>query len=586
MTKMKANIFRYLACGLVAVAAVSLPSCESFEVTNTDPNSVTEAQIKPIYLASRTFVASTLGCDQWQRIINLGTDTFAQYFCNDKYSTNQCEPNNEYTENFWNTTYTWVYNLNRAIEMCDDSDSDNNIKQMCRIWRVWVYSRLTDLLGDIPYSQACRLDDYPEPAYDSQKDIYYDMLSELADASSSLIMSAPNTVNGYDFFFGGDWLKWQQLANTLRLRLAMRMTEVDPAKAKVEAEAAAKATGGLLLDDMTIWKAKDAYTTFVGYNMFYPYGHYWPSRLTLSTSMEKILTNLGGVPVEKQSYYQDGCVPDYADPRALIMFNVTSDGTLASVQRHREKNPETGKNEWVIDFDYRGRWQGVRPGLSAAVVAEADNINTNNPRIGAFFISNDPTPPVTVAPEISYERDQVLVYGNESYFLLAEAALRGYNVGGSAKSFYEQGIRKAMETYGNLINSADIESYLTSTMKSKMGTSVSFDDADSDLGNTRNSKLMKIMTQKYIGGFPEDSFEAWNDYRRTGMPALDPFEMPLTGYVMEAKAMDYKGSLRRLIYPAIEQTLNPTMYKKASEQIGGDNTTTRMWWDCRTAMVE
>ncbi len=584
MTKMKANIFRYLAGGLVAAAAVVLPSCESFEDTNTDPNKVTEAQVSPMYLASRIFVMSTLNADQWQRVINLGTDTFAQYFCNDKYTTNQCQPNNDYTEGYWNNTYSWVHNLNKAIELCGDSDTDNNIKQMCRIWRVWVYSRLTDLLGDVPYSQACNLDDYPGPAYDRQVDIYYDMVKELAEASSSIIISAPNTIGNYDFFFGGDWSKWQQLANTLHLRLAMRMTEADPVKAKAEAEAAAAASGGLLYTDLTIWKAKDAYTC--GVNLFYPFGHYWPSRLTLSTSMEKILTNLGGVPVVKQSYYQDGCVPDYADPRALIMFNVTSDGTLASVQRHREKNPVTGKTEWVIDFDYRGRWQGVRPGLSSAVAAEVDNINTNNPRLGAFFISDDPTPPVTKTPEFTYARDQVLLYGNESYFLLAEAALRGYNVGGSAKNFYEQGIRKAMETYGSLIKSADIESYLTSTMKSKMGTSVNFDDADSDLGNTRNSKLMKIITQKYIGGFPEDSFEAWNDYRRTGMPALDPFEMPLAGYVVEAKAMDYKGSLRRLIYPAIEQTLNPTMYKKASEQIGGDKTTTRMWWDCRTAIVE
>ena len=70
------------------------------------------------------------------------------------------------------------------------------------------------------------------------------------------------------------------------------------------------------------------------------------------------------------------------------------------------------------------------------------------------------------------------------------------------------------------------------------------------------------------------------------MPALDPFEMPQPGYVMEPKAMDYKGSLRRYIYPAIEQTLNATSYAQAAAAMGGDNTTSRMWWDARTTVVE
>ncbi len=569
---------------MMAALAFALPSCESFEETNTNPNGVNKNNITPMYLASVTMVRSSLTADLWQRMINLGTDTFAQYFSNDKYSSNQCVPDDSYAVSYWNESWSWIANLNEAIGLCDTPEEEN-IKQICRIWRVWVYSRLTDFFGDVPYSQACD-PDYTEPRYDSQKDIYYDMLLELAEASAAIDTSMPNNVGAADLLLAGDWAKWKALANTLRLRLALRLTEVDPAKAKLEAEAAAAAQGGFLTDDLTIEKGISVYTSNVGWNLFYPYAHYWSSRLTLSSSMEKILTNLGGVAVEMKDYYQPQYVPEYADPRALIYFNVTSEGTKAAVVTHTETD-ENGNTIEVVDTDYRGRWQGVKPGYSAAVAAQPDNLNTNHARIGAFFISDDPTPPVTEAPELTKDRAQILVYGNESYFLLAEAALRGYSVGGTAEAYYEQGIRKSMASYGTLINSDDVESYLQSDMKNLMGTSVAFNSADgSDLAGTRNSKLMKIITQKYIAGFPENSFEAWNDYRRLGMPALDPFEMPQPGYVMEPKAMDYKGSLRRYIYPAIEQTLNATSYAQAAAAMGGDNTTSRMWWDARTTVVE
>lgn len=587
---MKKNIYKYMAYGVVAIAGAALAtSCEDFEQTNTDPNSVTQENVKPTYLMSTTFVRSSMGCDLWQRMINIGTDIYAQYFANEcKYTPNQCVPNDEYSIQYWNNTWTWIANLNKAMELC--TPEQENLKQVCRIWKVWIYSRLTDFFGDVPYTQACNKN-YTEPEYDAQKDIYYDMLKELDEATKALDMNATNLYTESDVLCHGDWAKWRALGNTLRLRLALRLTEVDPAKAKAEAEAAAAAPGGFLYDDVTVWKQRNYYTTDVSYNLFYPYGHYWNSgHMVMSTSMQKILTNLGGVPVEMEDWWQKEYVPQYADPRALIYFNVTSEASGASFQRHREKDPVTGKPVWVIDVNYRGRWDGVKPGLTEAVGNELDNMSLNHARIGAWFFMKDPTPLKDVAPstgDLDEAREQVLVYGNESYFLLAEAALRGYNVGGDANSFYESGIRASMKRYAPLITDAQINAYLKSTMKNDLGTSVPLSDSEgADLSGNRNSKLMKVITQKYIAGFPENSFEAWNDYRRLGMPALDPFEMPQPGFVMEAKAMDYRGSLRRFIYPADEQTLNANSYAKAVQAIGGDKTTTRMWWDARTEIVK
>lgn len=578
------NIFKPVALGAVAAMAVLIPSCESFEETNTNHNSINKDNITPMYVATPAIIRSTLDADMWQRVMNLGVDTYAQYFSNDKYETNICVPNDSYSYNFWNNNWTWIANLNEAIRICKDDPESQNVKQLCRIWRVWVYSRLTDFFGDVPYSQACNVD-YNYPKYDEQKDIYYGMVQELAEASAAIDVSATRLCADYDVIFGADWEKWRQLANTLHLRLALRMTEADPAKAKEEAEKAANAPGGMLAEDAKIFRGVSAYTNSVGYNLFYPWPHFWPSRLTMSTSMKKILTGLGGIKPEMKDYYNPDSIPEYVDPRGFIYFNVTSVGTKAGTYRVRKE--VDGKKVWVTIADFRGCWRAVQPGLTQAVSSTPYNMNENNSRLGAFFISDDPTPPVDVEPELQKDRDMILVYGSESEFLLAEAALRGYNVPGTAKDHYEKGIRMSMAIYGDLIKASDIEAYLVSPMKNDLGTSVAFDTSEgADLSANRNSRLMKIITQKYLANFPANSYEAWNDYRRLGMPVLDPFVMPSSTNVQQVGGYDYLGSLRRFIYPAMEKTLNPEQNEIAAQRMGGDKTTTRMWWDCRTEVVK
>ena len=188
--------------------------------------------------------------------------------------------------------------------------------------------------------------------------------------------------------------------------------------------------------------------------------------------------------------------------------------------------------------------------------------------------------PDTKDATIYRNHPQTLMYVNEVSFLLAEAAWRGW-ITGSAKDFYERGIRESMSVVN--IEQDKVDSYLQSTMKNGYGVSVKFDDVD----NNRNTQLDKIITQKYIGGFPYNGFEAWNDYRRLGIPTLDPFAMPAEGSVQEKGAMDWKGSLRRVIYPTGETIKNAENYKEAAARYEfGDNTKSRMWWDARKTIKE
>ena len=551
---------KYIMTGLVALA-MTVSSCESnFDSLNVNPNEPTPENIAPSYLISPVLVRATLEVNTYQRIHNLYNDTFSQYFANDKYTSNVCVPNDDWSQDYWNRVWGWVAALNEVVANYGDDVRYNNQVQISRIWRAWIFSRTTDLFGDIPYSEACN-NSGQAAKYDTQKEIYYDMIKELAEASEKLNPGGDNMGNA-DLIFGGDVARWKQFANSLRLRFAMRMTEADPAKAKAEAEAAVKAPGGLLssIDDDVKIKRLENYYQIDGGGFYYSASNlYGRGRMTMSSSMQKLMTGLGGQPFLTKPEYRN--VPEYVDPRGPIYFNVTSTYTGA-------------------DAAHCGQWKGVTPGLTKAVGSELDNSRTNNSRLGVHFVAN--TDNADAPFEVDANKQQTLMYYSEVCFLKAEAALRGYNVGGTAESFYNEGVKASMKEVE--IDDATINAYMTSTMANDYGTTVPFNDQTSA---PRNSQLAKIMTQKYLANFPDNSWEAWNDYRRTGMPTLDPFAMPETGYVIQKGAMDWKGSLRRIIYPANEKIVNEANYNEAVKRMdGGDKTTTRMWWDSRTTVVE
>lgn len=464
-----------------------------------------------------------------------------------------------------NTTYFWgwIAGLNEIIRITKDDPSRLNLKSIARIYRVYLYTICTDLLGDVPYFKAADGSGEAAP-YDHQKDIYYDMVKELSEASAAIGTPGAGTVEGkFDLIFKGDLSRWKAFANSMHLRLAMRMTEADPQKAEAETKAAVSADGGFITTDVTIPRGDGLTpaTWQMDWGWYYSgIGYMYGGRLAMSKSMEKILTSLGGIEFPMKDYYDPDHIPEYVDPRGPIYFNVT--------------NEINGAME-----NYRGRWEGIPAGYTKAVALEEPNAQKNHARLGAFFIRKDQDPDTKDAT-IYRDHPQTLMYVNEVSFLLAEAAWRGW-ITGSAKDFYERGIRESMSVVN--IEQDKVDSYLQSTMKNGYGVSVKFDDVD----NNRNTQLDKIITQKYIGEFPYNGFEAWNDYRRLGIPTLDPFAMPAEGSVQEKGAMDWKGSLRRVIYPTGETIKNAENYKEAAARYEfGDNTKSRMWWDARKTIKE
>src|SRR5690606_26083174 len=123
-----------------------------------------------------------------------------------------------------------------------------NKLSIARIWRVWVYHRITDLFGDIPYSEAAKgaTDKLYTPKYDEQSYIYMDMLKELDEAANAFDPALPS-FDQADLIYGGDISKWKKFAYSMMLRLGMRLTKVDNATAKLWVQKAI--AGGVIVKD-------------------------------------------------------------------------------------------------------------------------------------------------------------------------------------------------------------------------------------------------------------------------------------------------------------------------------------------------
>lgn len=171
---------------------------------------------------------------------------------------------------------------------------------------------------------------------------------------------------------------------------------------------------------------------------------------------------------------------------------------------------------------------------------------------------------------------------SETAFLKAEAALRGWNMGGTAEDFYNQGVELSFAQWGasgaddyladsssvakSYVDPMGINSYngITSTVKIKWSSTADFEE-----------NLERIITQKWIANFPLGR-ESWSEFRRTGYPKLMPVVTNNSGGVVDNNLM-----VRRLTYPSEEYSENGDNVNDALVSLGGaDLMSTRVWWDC------
>lgn len=640
-----------------------LVSCSDFDEVNTNPTAAGEEYVKPQYALNNSIGQAQMNPGTAERVVVYNWASAAR-ICGEMSFLNVGRYSDDYTSAYYypdlsssikNATLaiTAVENqLEAATTTAHEKEFFPNVKQFARIWRAYLISEFVDNFGPYPIESFLG----ENPVFNSEKDDYEFILKELKEAAAAINTSVlPVEAEGKCDPFDNvkyDPVKWQKYANSLRMRLAMRLSNIDKATAQAEFEDAAKGNKILTADDMFAVKENDGWDVFSGV-----YTRSFDDQV-LSSTVANLLTNLGGIKVTEQrsdlasyvkpanylgikydrhyvantdnptkQYWLDG-MPENLDPRALKIFCLPDDENAENyIDKYNDRTAkdfvlytvdENGKpipnkdNPGEIKIDATRCWNGYpagsRGGWSPTLAYNQLVTNGYGPGCTLPMLGKD----------YCKGKSRIFFAAWETYFLLAEASLYGWNTGTTAKEAYENGIKASFEYFGV---SEYVNDYLNSTNYNRVGTSVKFDHTTEPTaeqmtyvdgyskeqktvtyeyptasktlyGKALNDHLTKIITQKFIAQTPYLVLEMWSDFRRLGLPF---FEIPANESSMTGSDMvnawnpnSWKDGQKwefypqRMRYPSSLENADPEGYKQAVELLGGsDNIITPLWWTGR-----
>jgi hypothetical protein len=527
------KIFIYFA--LSAVVFATSCSKEHLAETNTDPKAGTIENTDPNFLLSSGQLGyANTGYTQllYQSMMIQGLASTLGYYGNgDKYVNTSGTIG--YQARIWNEGYTALSKLNQAIKIANTQNPEKfrNVIQIAKINQIFLYQRISDAYGAIPFSEALMAESgNVTPKYDDQKSVYTALLTNLETAINALDPAA-GTVSG-DLYYSGDVPKWKKAGYSLMLRLAMRLTKVEPATARTWAEKAY--TGGVITDiaDNAIFRTDGSFDD------------------TRNASAGALL-----VPDDFQQVRWSKTMIDFLkatnDPRISSIAEIPAAGTANNASTTLAGDNTASRQIGMPNgYDLGEGATNIRnepnyPGATGTGKDIAVLGGYSRPRIAVYIQQN--TPIVTISAA-------------ETEFLLAEAAFRGWAVGADAATHYANGLRAAMNGMVQIGAAA----------------AVSADAANAYVAThplIAGQELKMINEQYWANENATFSFiESWSNWRRSGYPVLTP--VVYTGNVTN-------GTIpRRMVYPSTERTANGTNYLAAVATLsGGDFLTSRVWWD-------
>ncbi|SHJ19298.1 Susd and RagB outer membrane lipoprotein [Arenibacter nanhaiticus] len=526
------NILVKISLGITLTAM--LGSCtDNFDEINSDPKNFTQDAVTqseyPLFVKRALYTPTNLPYPEGRGPFQLGHSLFTDVYANYFSTTAPNFDSDQYilVGRWLNGAYRWFYTRSAPnIKIAEDTAEElgfNLENAMMKVWRVYAYHRVTDLWGPIPYSNFGNLE--KEVPYDSQEDIYNDFFTTLDEAVTVLKANAGTTsfLGANDVIYGGSADSWLKFANTLRLRLAIRVKYANPTLSQAQAEKAV--ADGVMESNAdnaaiaTNTNFRNPYTTITQWGEF-----------RMSGDMESILKG-------------------YQDPRVADYFAEAG-------------SPDTSDDPVGVTFNYEGMRNG----------------QTKSDKQGISFntIASDMAEPYTIAdsPGPAYS----IIRAAEAYFLRAEGALEGWNMGGSALALYESGINASHTEYGYSGTDLSGNDYVSSpNVPAAMDASnppVSNIPVAYDLLAPKEKQLEQIITQKWIALYP-DSEEAYAERRRTGYPTLYNRLNSLNPDIPVNEIP------RRMPYVSSEYSDNGAAVENAvSNLLGGpDNGTTKVWWD-------
>jgi hypothetical protein len=627
------------SCMLVATTLL-LASCKKFEEINVNPIAANDEQAQVEYFINGSITGAQMNPDVAERSFVLYWKPAGRQASDiDGGAISIGDHNDQWTSVYYDQVSNWLNAANTAIQIGNKQTEAGNAKpytqnliQVARIWRAYLMSEMSDNFGPIPVNGF----NGTNPEFNDVKTVYYHLLAELTDASQKLDLAVvnPSGLDKQDPAFGFNYAKWRKYANSMRMRLAMRLSEADPAKAQAEFEAVMSTAGATSdfitnINDSFQVQEKDGWSDLSGVM-----SRSWDWQ-PISATFNNLVVGLGGIKSSDlldaglhdaikpanwlgQSYpehfatktndpaagYWFNGLPEVIDPRAYVLFSIPGNtenpnfpGANGAGDKNTKRFLRNAKGENIKEIDAKSTWNAFTDGAwgPKAAMNQLTNYAGTMPRINQQFRSST--------------NKRVFFGPWETYFLLAEASVRGWNTPIAGQAAYETAIQKSFE-----YNGTQLGSYLSSETYNRVGTSVAWNHTvdptsrvmeyedgmtgakgtktvaypKNDLyknGTVKNDHLTKIITQKFIAQTPWLPLETWNDHRRTGLPFFEnpAIEIPIQTLpaLTESNYMtsNVKFFPQRLKYPSSLKNTNAAGYTQALSDLGGaDEVLSPLWW--------
>ena len=551
---------RYILIVCIALGIISTGCTKGFEDMNQNPNALNTPTPELLMNSSARGVLNLFGGDL-NRVV---TFNYTQMFVGFQGRFQRYSEDPQTLINYWRNAYVeCLMPAQEIIRIYETNPEFSNRVNIAKIWKCYVLSQIAAVWGPIPYEYGLNGDIIVN--YNREQDVYYMLFDDLKAAAQALDLEGDKFARDPIFRNADgqtDIMKWKKFANTLRLRLAMRISnpapDGDPVKAKavvedVFADDAATMTSD---SDSAVSKWGGLISAEGGdYNPLYYYAVY-----------EKI-KNIGTLPAfgETACYH----MKPYGDPRLKVyaqpvVAKKESDGTAP-----------VHAGEYFGDTASYGGYGG-----ESGVTLPGDNVHSKMTRedysaIGERFL----------APDAEF----VFLSYAECCFLKAEARLKGWGEGSgkTAQAYYEDGIRASMAHYS--IDAAEVEAYLN-TPGIAWGTATkTIDDNGVDISTQfmdwlqlcnsivqTNDFFHQIIMQHWLA-IPNQGVDAWTLMRRTQVLQFEPCFSGYEGY--------YKYMPYRLKYPTSEAQYNTDACEKACNEFltprgsfSGNDMYVKLWW--------
>ena len=494
-------------------------SCDDgFEEVNTNPNdpeSVSAALLLPTVIRNSTYEVASLAWGYGNVVMQYSAKI--QFTNEDRYNWGpQGDP--------YGTFYNGLRDIKNIIEIAEESEHDN-YKGVALVMKSWMFHIMTDAYGQLPYTEATLAKDQVNlPAFDSQETIYTGIIADLTLANE-LLDPAKTSISG-DILFNGDIMKWKKFANSLLLRIHMRLSDrVNPASAMQA-----------ILNNPSNFPVMESNED----NAAVQYLSDLPNQQPLYT------TRSGSFDEYRLSENMEGILKSLNDNRLYAYAQPTTDSDASLVGAYD---------------DYQGVPNGLadEEALQYSPSGDPEKGGSNFiSRLGLMFSCSACN---SLASPIAAQT--VLMSYSELQFILAEARERNFINSGSAEEYYMEGINSSFNYYADRLNVGGY-SEIVDVISPEASY---FTQEEVAYTGTQEELLSKIGTQKWIALF-FNGMEAWFDWRRTGYPTITPGPAAVQSTVPV-----------RFMYPTDVQALNADNYKSAIQSQGPDNLTTKVWWD-------